>query len=436
MPALYLKSRFTRSAAGFFLAALIAVLGWFPCLYAGLVDRKAAEREDAWSLPVEVVITDIKGTSSDNLNLTGAALRAFTADKGRYDNVTYLLPVDLMPWFSDIRVTSTLFYQVKIWVDPDEDGPEADIADGDEPDENEQDGAYHELVGITSLTAIPDFDPRLGTAVAAFFEGASSDFADARDYILIVPESLLAWTEEENNRRILPLEVTMDDAGNTGRYVLNAQVTGYYSGTESDAIYCSWALVARMTEAMGHEANADSVSATVADNLKLEELREAMEYYFTDPNPAGYAQENPHSFWGEPYRYAAVIHDETLRETLRSFDRDIHTLQILRPILLVLELSIAASAAFFYVHMRKRELAVARSLGTPGVKVVLTLLAEMLIWCALSSAIAVGASLAVPLCTLSPAAIAAVDLAALAGTAAGGVKATGRAGILSLKEET
>lgn len=416
MPALYLKSRFTRSAAGFFLALLIAVLGWFSCFYAGLEERKAAEREDAWLLPVEVVITDLRGTSSDGLGLTGAALRAFTADKGKYDNVTYILPVDLMPWFSEIRVTSTLFYQARVWDDPE--------------------GGYHEFVGVTSLTAIPDFDPRLGTGHVTFFEGASSDFADAEDYILIVPESLLALTEEENGRQTLSLEVTMDDAGNTGRYTLNAEVTGYYSGTESDAIYCSWALVAHMTEAMGFEPAADSISAAVADNLRLEELAGLLEYYFTEPDPAGTPKENPHSYFHENYRFAAVIHDETLRETLKNFDRSIRTLKTLRPIILALELSIAASAAFFYVHMRKRELAVARSLGTPRGTVILTLFFEMLIWCALASAIAIVGGVAVSACTPVPARVALIDLAALAGTVAGGIKAAGRSGILALKEET
>ena len=104
--------------------------------------------------------------------------------------------------------------------------------------------------------------------------------------------------------------------------------------------------------------------------------------------------------------------------------------------MLVLELGIAASATFFFVHMRRRELAVARSLGTPREAVVLTLLAEMLVWCVLATAAALCGALAAPLCTLSPSMVAAVDLAALAGTAAGGIKATSKAGILSLKEET
>ena len=63
MPYFYLKSRFTRSVTGVVMAVLIAVLGWFTCLYAGLTDRKEAERETAWELPVEVVISNLRGTS-------------------------------------------------------------------------------------------------------------------------------------------------------------------------------------------------------------------------------------------------------------------------------------------------------------------------------------------------------------------------------------
>lgn len=411
MPYLYIKSRFTRSVLGLVMAVLIAVLGWFTCLYAGLTDRKEAEREAAWELPVEVVISNLRGTSVDDLGVTGADLMTFTAYKGDYDNVTYILPLDLAPYFTEVRVKSTLRCSLSV-------GP----------------GGDRELVGVTSLGALDEFDPRLSSTRVTYFEGGAEDFAAADGSALIVPEKLLEYVVEDGDRRILPMTIFMDLSGLTSSRSLDAVVTGYYSDLESDTIYCSWALTARLTEEMGRLPSADSVSATVADARNLNELRERLSYYFTEPDPTGTPKHNPNG--GGDYRFAAIIHDETLRDTMNSIDRSINTLKRLRPLVLALELGVAASASFFFVHMRKRELAVARSLGTPRGAVVLTLLIETLIWCALASAIAVCVTLAVPLCTLSPAMIAAVDLAALAGTAAGGIKTTGRAGILSLKEET
>lgn len=410
MPFLYLKSRFTRSAVGAVMALLLAVLGWFTCLYAGLMDKKEAEREDAWNLPVEIVVCNLQGTATTELGVTGASLMAFTAYRGEYDNVRYILPLNLMPYFTEIRVKSTLYYTALI-----------------------PDAGRGELVGVTTLRGLEEFDPRLSPAAVTYLEGGEEDFAAADGMAVIVPEKLLNAMREQGDGLTLPMRVAMDSMGTAGATKLEAVVTGYYSGLESDNIYCSFGLTARTAEAMGFRPSADSISATVADTRKLDELRELLSTYFTQPDPAGTVKTNPH---GGNYRFASIIHDEDLRETLDSIDRSVRTLRLLRPVVLALELGIAASASFFFVHMRKRELAVARSLGTPRGKVLLTLLWEMAAWCVLASAAAVCASLAVPLCTLSPETVAAVDLAALFGTAAGGLDVTGKPGLLSLKEET
>lgn len=416
MPFLYLKSRLTRSASGLVLTLLLAVLAWFFCLYAGLEARKAEEREDAWDIPVELVITDLRGTKSDQLHVYGSALWAFMDAESETDQFFTVPRVDLPAWFSQIRVKSTLYFKIR------QPGAPAD---------------FRELVGITSLDTVQDFDPRLGTAKAEFFDGASTEFYEAHGTALIIPETYLELTREgEDGRLYLPVTVSTTLNGSGTTFSWEAEVTGVYTGSDSTAIYCAWPLAAKLMEQAGIDAFADSISATVADARRLDELGELLKYYFTDPDPAGAPVENPHDYLHINYAFASVIHDETLQETLKSFDRSIATLKRLRPLLLILEMSVAASAAFFSVHMRKRELSVARSLGTPQTAVVLTLLEETLIFSVIASAVAVGASLAVPLCVLSPFYMAAIDLAALAGTAAGGLKVTGRSGILSLKEET
>ena len=80
---------------------------------------------------------------------------AFTAYKGDFDNVTYILPLDLAPYFSQVRVKSILHYA------------------------SSAPGGMGELMGVTSLSAVEDFDPRLGTARVTFLEGGEEDFAAA-----------------------------------------------------------------------------------------------------------------------------------------------------------------------------------------------------------------------------------------------------------------
>ena len=425
MPFIYLKSRFTRTFAGAVLCLLLAILGWFACLYFGFIDSKELERDNAYSLPVNIVISNIQGTQTDNLGVTGATLRAFTKNKAEYDGVTYQEILDLVPYFSDIRIKSTLYYEAFLVFD---NAFDYMMTDGD---------ARLTFVGISSLNAVPDFDPEQGASSVTLFDGKEGDFSDAEDFIIIVPEWMLDEIERDEDGNVMPLILQIALSSETGGnfYELEADISGYYSGPESNTVYCSWELAAHIMEFLGHQPSAECISATVADNTKLDELRELLSHYFSEVNPAGVSEQNPYSYFGENYRFAAIVHDEMLRETLSSLNRSISTLKRLRPVVIALELAISAVSAYFYIHTRKRELAIARSLGTPRKAVLLTLILEMLIWCVLASLVAIVASLATPLCTLKPTAIAAVVVAALIGTLVSGYQVTGRTGILSLKEE-
>ena len=421
---IYLKSRFTRSAISFVMVLLIAILGWFACLYFGFISSKEAERDNAYSLPVEVVISNIQGTKTDGLGITGSALRTFTKNKSEYDGVVYEKIIDLVPYFSEIRIKSTLYYETYL------------VFDNAFADMTDEENSVLSFVGITSLGAIPDFDPKHGTAVATFFDEDDADFSDAEDFILIVPETMIDNIKQDDGSiPPLDLNITLSPKMGNKQYKLTANISGYYSGTESNTVYCSWELAAQITEILGQRPSAESISAIVADNTKLDELREQLKHFFGEVNPSGVAEKNPYSFFGDNYRYAAIVHDETLRETLGNLNRSINTLKRLLPIVIALELAISAVSAYFYIHIRKRELAIARSLGTPRKTVLGTIMLEMLVCCVIASVIAVAVSYVIPLSNVSPAVIVAIGASALIGTAFSGYQSTGRTGLLSLKEE-
>lgn len=419
MPFIYLKSRFMRARAGFVLMLLLAILGWFACLYFGFINQKEIEKEDAYSLPVEVVISNIKGSQTDSLGISGRPLRAFTVNKGPYSDPSQGLD-DLIPYFSDIKIKSTLYYGVNL---------------------TNTANSGQKFVGVTTLDAAADFDPLDGGAVATFFDGYENDFSDTENLILIVPEKMLDnlrsdYIDENSNLLPIVFKVSLSPEAGGQYYEWETIIAGYYiGGTSEDTVYCSWELVAQITEKLSGIATADSISATVKDNSQLDELRELLTHYFTEVNPSGASEVNPYSFFKENYKYAAIVHDETLRETLSSLNRSISTLKRLLPIVIALELAISAVAAYFYIHIRRRELAVARSLGTPRKGVMTALVTEVVIWCIIASIIAIAASVVTPLCAIKPTTIIAIDIAALTGTTVSGYQVTGRTGILSLKEE-
>ena len=419
MPLIYLKSRFTRARAGYVLLLLMAILGWFGCLYFGFIEHKETERDAAYSLPVEVVISNIRGTQTDDLGITGRPLRAFTVNKAEYSDPRQGL-TDLRPYFSEIRIKSTLYYGINIT--------------------NAESGGQ-KFIGITTLNAAPDFDPIYGNSEAVFFDGFDDNFDDPDNLILIVPESMLDNIKSDyvdENGDFLPIVFKVSLSPETGGnyYEFPTTIVGcYIGGTSEDTVYCSWELAAQISEKLGGAAVADCISATVKDNNALDELREVMKEFYTEINPAGTAEVNPYSFFGENYRFAAILHDETMRETVSSLNRSISTLKRLLPLIIALELAIAAVAAYFYIHTRKRELAVARSLGTPRKSVLISLVIEMAIWCIAASVIAIVASIATPMCAFMPIVIITIAAAGLAGTVLAGWQVTGRTGILSLKEE-
>lgn len=401
---------------------LLAALGWFSCLYAGLIKSKESEKQAAYSLPVEVTVCNLQGTATDGLMIVGRSYEALTQDAfsdlyisadPEYETVK--------PYVKDVKMMSVpLYYSIS------EDGEMLPVSD-----------QKNTFIGITCLEAVDDFDPVIGNAKATLIEGSDGEG-------VIVPQAVYEKLEPDDNGELkISLRIARLTYGESPFYDLESVVSGYYSGDGSSAIYCPWELYESIAAdrlplngsgTPGYAA-AQSFSATVADNTRLDRFKQVLSYTFSDIDPSGKGAVNPNSGSGERYTLAAVVHDETLRNTLASINRSIGTMNRLRPVILLLEMVISAAASYFYIHTRKRELAVARSLGTRRSAIISTLALEMLIWAALAFAAASLASAVTPLCVFSPAYIAAAGLASVAGAVISGVQVTGRAGILGLKEE-
>ena len=206
---------------------------------------------------------------------------------------------------------------------------------------------------------------------------------------------------------------------------------GYYSG-EGERVYCSWSAIAALYRELGKNIQGDSLSATVRDNRKLEEFRELLGRYFGKVDPAGRPQKTESTHHVENYyHFAATVHDETLRQTLNELNRNLLTLRRLLPLVPALEWAVAFAACAAWIQARRRELAVARSLGARKREVLAMLLAETLFW----SLVGMALALVLP-SGASPAygAMAGVVLAAVAGVLASGAAAIGSKGTRAIKE--
>ena len=399
----YLKSRFLRTYIWAALLCLIAALGWFQCFFAGVAAQKELEREKAYDIPVELVITDLGGTSSDRLGISGVELWAFIKDK---ENVTdlWIIPRDLRPYFGELRVKTSLYYK-----------------------SGELSGR---LIGLTDLNA----EEALRGAEIVFSDGEDADFESSKSPQIIVSERFFEKLRDESGG-ISEVSVAVGtDSGLQNAFELAVKPTGYYTGLSTDDIYCSWNLAADIIRSLGEEPYADSISATVKDNGELDALKEDLSYYFTEADPTETPKRNPNAVALYYYKNAAVIHDELMRNTLTTLDRNIAVLNGLFPITAALECLVSAAAAYFYIALRRRDVAIMRSLGTKSAFVIVITAAEMFVICAAAFALSLAAAAAIPICEIKISSILLVELSALLGGVVSAGVLTRRGGIEILKE--
>lgn len=157
---------------------------------------------------------------------------------------------------------------------------------------------------------------------------------------------------------------------------ISLEIAGTYS-SESQTIYCPFSCVAAVQTELDGKITGDSLSATVRDNHELDEFRKILMRHFANVDPSGHQEEINNSPALRYQQFAITVHDETLRETLNALNRNLQTLYRLKPIFSCTEVMIGTAAGFFYIHIRRREFAIARSLGTKRIETVIMVFVEI-----------------------------------------------------------
>lgn len=212
-------------------------------------------------------------------------------------------------------------------------------------------------------------------------------------------------------------------------------VAGIYSG-EGTAIFCPWQRAVE-TQKLLRKGNyaVDCLSCTIRDNQQLDAFRELLARHFAQVDPAGRPTKSDSIKGMSNFPFAATIHDETLRQTVGTLTHHLQTLHRLLPFVTLVEWGIAFFASFLSVHMRKRELAVARSLGIRKREMLWILALEWILWSFLGIGIAFVGFL--PFAPVVPPwySFSGLWIAALCGALIAGAVACGRTGTRSLKED-
>jgi hypothetical protein len=416
----YLQNRIRRGiAGGLAITLLLGTLCWFSCLFYGFIDKKAQEIENAYDvIPVTVVVSNLQGTQTDHLEILDYLINYFVSDTYAYGGEYQLIPFS--SYVKEICLKTTLYYGKQTG-----DATQEVSASSLPPEQR--------LVGITMLDAASELAAAEGITVT-YFSGSEEELFRTDEPVCIVSRKYMDELTPDADG-ICRISLSVQSAPQSIKATAKTlKVVGSYSGS-ADAIYCPWNVVAVLQKQLDGQLAADRLSAVVRDNRKLDEFRTLLERHFAEVDPSGRQKEIYNSPILRYQPFAATVHDETLRQTLNELNRNLQMLNRLLPLVISLVLTIGFFSCFYYVQTRKREMAVARSLGTRRGEVLLMLFIEAAIWGLLGAVLALAVYLPTATGFVPYAVVTGIVLAALAGTVFSGLSTTGRKGMRSIKEE-
>ncbi len=288
---------------------------------------------------IEVIctVTNLAGTSSDDLSLDSHQIFLFT---GELEG----LSTDIAPLVTDVQIKG----------------------------EHRLVGALseHSLVGITSVKIEQALWPENGCTIF-WNDGYDASIFGGNQAVCLVPEVLAKELQVDVLSVTLPLEdayagLSFEPKDYTGEL----KIAGFYRGGNGRDIYCPWNLLMDIWGEMGQQERASALHATLRSNSDIAALRQASQDMFAVPDPNA----SPNA-WG----YALDIDtsqleqaDLTLRNSLRI--NEIYTF-------LVFALSVGAGflIGFLLIRSRKREIALMRTLGTPDQTIYLGFVCEQML---------------------------------------------------------
>lgn len=335
----YLSRRIRRSVWSVLtIAAVIAALSIFSCVYADSLLQKQAEIGGAYdALSVDVVISNIQGTKTDRLNIPANYAQLFFDD---WDGTSSQWQENsLVPYLKDIRMVSRLY-------------------DGASPEK--------EILGITDPSAAPELSEMAGTVITML--GEEDGLWQSSEKKCIVSYGLFqTLTPEENGS--YTMEIFLSGTAQGGKTMTETfQVVGYYSGNGSQ-IYIPWKTSAELLRTLNGNYIIDSIRATVSDNRQIPQLQERLLRYFSEVNPTAGKDSGGH--------FAATVMDDTLNQTVSTLRQNLHILELLHPVITGVAILISFAVSFFAVLARKRELTALRFLGVGKGSVCGMVLAEI-----------------------------------------------------------
>lgn len=317
-----------------------AVLSFSLCyLHASLEEELKSYEQTRDSIPVHFRITDLDGSGiKNNQVIEGWAISLFNN-------------LDLAEFSKDVQIRT-------------ESPGKAESIDGT--------NAEHSLkiIGITTLGAAEELTPEYGGNVR-WYEGFDESILETNQYVCLVPEDfdsgdVVLLTMAGAGRR-----TTANGDTTIGQYKQITQkftVVGRYTDEGNNNIYCPYNTAASLFVKIGGIKPIRYLKATLNDNSKIDQFREASAKWFAEPNPSG--TKTP---WGKMgfdyYLYALDIDDDLLQVVETNMKNSIYLNKFASVIVFILSAGAGFLTGFLIIRARKREIALMRTIGNSQISI-------------------------------------------------------------------
>ncbi len=250
------------------------------------------------------------------------------------------------------------------------------------------------LYGMTSIYSDKQLLPEYGCEIK-WYEGYDESIFAGDEPVCLIPESKATAQHYDNgngeaelyffySRRQMIDGVSVEVE--SGEYECKLKIVGTYTAGDELSIYCPFPIIEQVYEELEQEYRIDSLSGTIADNMRLGEFLEKADMFFMDPS-----QKDEEIPWGivvfnredeypnEFYLYAMDINDEHLAELSAILKESIKFNRFVTVLVVILSVISGFLVGFLMIRRRKRDIILMRTVGESNFDVYFGFVLEQMI---------------------------------------------------------
>lgn len=274
-----IKNIFKRTSAWAIAVLLFAVISSFIicALYASNTAYLRDQEEAYRTIPVEVTVQAVTGETG-----RASAIHSWTVDLFTGNNSVEIMDkssenrettqLSLSEYLKDVRIKMS--YRIK----------QLNGSSVTRP----QGGNYPDLIGITSIPSDERLLPENGCEIT-WYEGYDESAFGGEELVCLVPVGKVEEYDNGNGETVLYFFYAWGRMEN-GTYVevsrteyeCTLKIVGTYTEGDKISIYCPFSIIEQVYAGLDERPSPDSISATLTDNLLLDEFREKASFFYSN----------------------------------------------------------------------------------------------------------------------------------------------------------